>query len=146
MMDTIYFGSCEIWGTGEAPGPWVMADMEDGMLSGATSGNNPNNLSLPFDFVTAMEKNDGTSNFALKGGNATDPNGLTDMYVGALPGSKSPMRKEGAVILGAGGDCCYSNNNASEGTFYEGAVVSGYPSDDTDDAIHANIVETRYGQ
>ena len=56
------------------------------------------------------------------------------------------MRKEGAVILGAGGDCCYSNNNASEGTFYEGAIVSGYPSDATDNAIHANIVETGYGQ
>jgi hypothetical protein len=146
MMDTIYFGNCTIWGTGAGDGPWVMADMEDGMLSGADSGNNPSSLSLPFDFVTAMEKNDGTSNFALKGGNATDPNGLIDMYNDALPGSKSPMRKEGAVILGAGGDCCYSNNNASEGTFYEGAVVSGYPSDATDEAIHANIVEAGYGQ
>jgi len=56
------------------------------------------------------------------------------------------MRKQGAIILGAGGDCCYSNNNASEGTFYEGAVVAGYPSDATDEAIHANIVEAGYGQ
>ena len=56
------------------------------------------------------------------------------------------MRKEGAVILGAGGDCCYSNNNASEGTFYEGAIVAGYPSDATDEEVHSNIVEVGYGQ
>jgi hypothetical protein len=109
-------------------------------------GNNPNSLSLPYPYVTAIEKNDGTTTFALKGGDATDPDGLTTMWDGALPGSKSPMEKEGAVILGAGGDCCYSNNNASEGTFYEGAIVSGYPSDETDDAIHANIVEAGYGE
>jgi len=146
MMDTVYFGNCTIWGTGEGNGPWVMADMEDGMLSGSSTGNNPNNKSLPFPYVTAMEKNDGTSNFALKGGDATDPNGLTVMYEGALPGFKNPMKKEGAITLGSGGDCCYSNNTMSEGTFYEGAIVSGYPSTDTDNAIHANIVEAGYGQ
>lgn len=146
MMDAVYFGNNTIWGTGEGNGPWVMADMEDGMLSGGTPGaQNPNNLSLPFPFVTAMEKNDGTMNFALKGGDATGPT-LTTMWEGALPSSKRPMEKQGAVILGAGGDCCYSNNNASEGTFYEGAIVEGYPSGDTDEAIHANIVEAGYGQ
>ena len=145
MMDTIYFGNYTIWGTGAGDGPWVMADMEDGMLAWGNGGNNPNSPSLPFSYVTAMEKNDGTSTFALKGGDATQST-LTTMWDGPLPGSKIPMQKEGAVILGAGGDCCYSNNNASEGTFYEGAIVSGYPSDATDEAIHANIVEAGYGQ
>jgi hypothetical protein len=144
-MDAVYFGNNTIWGTGAGDGPWVMADMEDGMLAWGNGGNNPNSVSLPHKYVTAMEKNNGTSTFALKGGDATQPS-LTTMWDGALPGSKSPMQKEGAVILGAGGDCCYSNNNASEGTFYEGAIVSGYPSDATDEAIHANIVETGYGQ
>jgi hypothetical protein len=92
-----------------------------------------------------MEKNDGSSQFALKGADATQPT-LNTFYQGPLPGSKSPMQKEGAVILGAGGDCCYSNNNASEGTFYEGAIVSGYPSDATDEEVHANIVDVGYGQ
>jgi non-reducing end alpha-L-arabinofuranosidase len=115
-------------------------------LSGGTPGAmNPDSMSLPFPYVTAMEKNDGTENFALKGGDATQPT-LNTMWEGPLPGSKRPMKKEGAVILGAGGDCCYSNNNASEGTFYEGAIVSGYPSDETDEAVHANIVETGYGE
>ncbi len=146
-MDTVYFGSNTIWGTGEGSGPWVMADMEDGMLASGTPGakNVEANKSLPFDFVTAMEKNNGTDTFALKGADATQPT-LTTMWDGPLPNSKRPMAKEGAVILGAGGDCCYSNDNASFGTFYEGAIVAGYPSAETDNAIHQNVVEARYGQ
>jgi len=49
------------------------------------------------------------------------------------------------IVLGSGGDCCYSNNSVSQGT-YEGAIVSGYPSDATDDAIQANIVNAGYGK
>jgi hypothetical protein len=56
------------------------------------------------------------------------------------------MQKQGAVVLGAGGDCCYSNNNGSAGTFYEGAIVAGYPSDATEDAIQTNIVSAGYGK
>ncbi|HEY6726788.1 MAG TPA: arabinofuranosidase catalytic domain-containing protein [Polyangiaceae bacterium] len=144
-MDSVYFGNCTIWGTGAGDGPWVMADMEDGIVSGSNTSQNPNLESLPFPYVTAMEKNNGTTEFAIKGASATAAT-LNTYYQGALPAGKNPMKKEGAVLLGAGGDCCYSNNNASEGTFYEGAIVSGYPSDATDDAIHANIVETGYGQ
>ncbi len=142
-MDSVYFGNNTIWDTGAGSGPWVMADMEDGMTSWAPRGMNPNSPSLPFDFVTAMEKNNGTTQFALKGGDATQPD-LTVMWDGELPAGKNPMKKEGAVILGAGGDCCFSNNNASEGTFYEGAIVAGYPDDEVDIAIHQNIVEAGY--
>jgi hypothetical protein len=121
-----------------------MADMEDGMLAGG-NGDNDDNTSLAFPFVTAMEKNNGTSTFALKGGDATQAT-LTTMWDGPLPPGKIPMQKEGAIILGSGGDCCLHNNNLSEGTFYEGAIVAGYPSNETDQAIHANIVEAGYGQ
>jgi hypothetical protein len=99
---------------------------------------------MPYPYVTAIEKNNGRTEFAIRGANATTGN-LTTMYKGALPAGKSPMRKEGAIVLGSGGDCCYSNNNASEGTFYEGAIVAGYPSDATDEAIQANIVSAGYG-
>jgi hypothetical protein len=34
----------------------------------------------------------------------------------------------------------------SQGTFYEGAIVAGYPSDATEDAIQANIVGAGYGK
>jgi non-reducing end alpha-L-arabinofuranosidase len=144
-MDSVYFGNCTIWGRGAGEGPWVMADMEDGIVSGRDTGVNNSSPSLPFPYVTAMEKNNGTTEFAIRGANV-ESSELTTMYKGALPNGKNPMRKEGAIVLGSGGDCCYSNNNASEGTFYEGAIVSGYPSDATEAAVHANIVGAGYGQ
>ncbi len=54
------------------------------------------------------------------------------------------MNKEGAVNLGSGGDCCYSNWTMSQGTFYEGAIVDGYPSDEVEDKVHANIISAGY--
>lgn len=144
-MDAIYFGNNTIWGTGAGAGPWVMADMEDGMLSGMNSGNNPNLPSMPYKYVTAIEKNNGTSEYALRGADATTGN-LTTFYQGALPQGKRPMKKQGAIVLGSGGDCCLKNNNLSEGTFYEGAIVTGYPANATEDAIQANIAKAAYGK
>ena len=95
-------------------------------------------------YVTAMLKNNGTTNYALKGGNAQTGN-LTTMWDGALPPGYNPMKKRGAIVLGSGGDCCATNTNQSEGTFYEDALVAGYPSDATDDAVQANIAAAGYG-
>src|SRR4029078_10233837 len=89
-------------------------------------------------YVTAMLKNNGTSRFAIKGANAQS-GGLSTLWDGALPAGYSPMKKQGAIILGSGGDCCNGNTNLSQGTFYEGAMVSGYQSDGTEDAVRANI-------
>jgi len=144
-MDSLYFGSSTTWGTGNGSGPWVMADMEDGMVAQGGSGKNNNLMSQTSKYVTAMEKNNGTTEFALKAADATAPT-LNTYYKGALPPGKNPMKKQGSIVLGSGGDCCYSNNNGSQGTFYEGAIVSGYPSDTTDNAVHANIVSTNYGK
>lgn len=144
-MDALYFGTSTQWGSGAGMGPWVMADMEDGMLSGATSDKNPDLPSMPHTYVTAVEKNDGTMNFALRGGDATT-GALATFYEGLLPAGKRPMKKEGAIVLGSGGDCCLTNNNLSEGTFYEGAIVTGYPAGATEDAVQANIVKAGYGK
>ena len=51
-----------------------------------------------------------------------------------------PMRKQGAIILGTGGD----NSNGAEGNFYEGIMATGVTSSATDDAIQANIVAVGY--
>jgi hypothetical protein len=139
-MDSVYFGTCTIWAHGTGNGPWIMADMEDGMVIG-----NSNTASITYKYVTAIEKNNGTTEWSLRGADATT-GALTTLYKGALPGGKNPMKKQGAVVLGAGGDCCYSNNNASAGTFYEGAIIAGYPSDATEDAVQANIVSAGYGK
>jgi hypothetical protein len=144
-MDSLYFGNSTTWGSGGGTGPWVMADLEGGIYAKGGGGQNTAVLSLPHTYVTAVEKNNGTSEFSLRGGNAQTGN-LSTFYKGALPGGYSPMKKQGAIVLGSGGDCCYSNNNASQGTFYEGAIVSGYPSDATDDAIQANIISAGYGK
>ena len=48
------------------------------------------------------------------------------------------MRKQGAIILGIGGD----NSHNGVGTFYEGVMTKGYSSNATDDAVHANSKST----
>ncbi|WP_234021640.1 alpha-L-arabinofuranosidase B [Streptomyces sp. 351MFTsu5.1] len=142
-MDAINFGT-ECWFGGcTGTGPWVQADIENGLFSGGSKTWNPNQVSQTSRFVTAMFKNNGTTQMALKGANAQS-GGLTQLYSGALPSGWSPMHKQGAIILGSGGDCCQTNHNASAGTFYEGAMVSGYPSDATDAAVQANIAAAGY--
>src|SRR6202050_4402005 len=94
----VWFGPC----TGS--GPWVQADLENGLFSGG-NGNNPDNLGNSSTFVTALVKNNGTTTYAIKGGNA-ESGGLTTWYNGALPdlGGYAPMHQEGAIVLGTGGD------------------------------------------
>jgi non-reducing end alpha-L-arabinofuranosidase len=117
-MDAINFSNITAWGTGAGSGP---------------------------TFITAVLKNNGTTEFALKGGDATT-GGLTTYYQGGLPAGWSPMKKQGAMVLGSGGDCCATNTNLSDGTFYEGCLVSGYPTDATETAVQANIVAAQYGR
>jgi len=64
------------------------------------------------------------------------------MYEGARPTGYDPMKKQGAILLGIGGD----NSNSAVGTFYEGCVTAGYPSTATDDAVQENIVAAGYGR
>jgi len=137
-MNAIYFGT----GCSGCPagGPWVQADLENGLFSGGTRNWNPNQKAFPQRFVTAIEKNDGTTKFALKGGNA-EAGGLVTLYEGALPSGYSPMKVEGGIILGTGGD----DSSWSEGTFYEGAMLKGYPTDATEDKVQADIVSAGYG-
>uniref|UniRef100_A0AB33K257 Alpha-L-arabinofuranosidase B n=1 Tax=Kitasatospora sp. CMC57 TaxID=3231513 RepID=A0AB33K257_9ACTN len=142
-MDAINFGT-ECWFGGcSGTGPWVQADLENGLFSGGSKTWNPNQVSQTSRFVTAMLKNNGTTQMALKGA-GTQAGSLTQLYSGALPSGWNPMHKQGAIILGSGGDCCQTNRNASAGTFYEGAMVKGYPSDATDAAVQANIAAAGY--
>lgn len=139
-MDAVNFSSNTMWEKGAGAGPWVMADFECGLKAGGNP--NPNVPSMAYTYVTAIEKNNGTSEYALRGGDATAGK-LGSFYKGKLPFKQA---KEGAIILGSGGDCCYSNTTLSQGTFYEGAIIAGYPSDETEDAVQANIVAAQYGR
>ncbi|WP_422739226.1 arabinofuranosidase catalytic domain-containing protein [Micromonospora sp. WMMD729] len=142
-MDAIYFGTSCWFGGCSGSGPWVQADLEWGLYPGGSSSWNPNQRAFTSKFVTATLKNNGTSRFAIKGSNAQSGS-LYTLYDGSLPPGYSPMKKQGAIILGSGGDCCIDNSNQSVGTFYEGAMVAGYPSDATENAIQANIIAAGY--
>jgi hypothetical protein len=52
------------------------------------------------------------------------------------------MRKQGAILLGNGGD----NSVGSQGTFYEGAMTAGgtFPTDATDRLVQANVAAAKY--
>ena len=51
------------------------------------------------------------------------------------------MHQEGAIVLGTGGD----NSNGSVGSFFEGVMTSGIPTDAADDAVQSDIVSAGYG-
>ncbi len=134
IATTCYFPPC----TGS--GPWVEADLENGMFQGG-NGSNTANLGNNSTYVTAMLKNNGQTAYALKGGNAQS-GGLSTWWSGALPdrGGYAPMQQEGGIILGTGGD----NSNWNMGTFFEGVMTAGYPTDAADNAVQANIVSVGY--
>ncbi len=89
-------------------------------------------------FVTAMLKGR-SGHWALKGGNA-QTGSLTTLFDGPRPPGYEKMYKQGAIVLGIGGD----TSDGGVGTFYEGAMTANYTSDATDEAIQANIINV-YG-
>jgi hypothetical protein len=141
-MDAIYFGKLCWFSPCANGGPRVAADLENGLFAGG-DGSNTQNTGRSSAFVTAMTKNNGTSTYAIKDANAQS-GGLSTRYNGALPSQSGyrPMTKQGAIILGIGGD----NSNGSVGSFFEGVMTSGFPSDATENSVQANIVSVGYSK
>jgi len=139
IMETVYFGNSIQWGHGAGDGPWVMADLEWGLFAGGALVNN-DNTPIIADYISGMVKGDSTNLYAIRGGSAQSGS-LKTMYSGKRPSGYYPMKKEGAIVLGIGGD----NSHTGMGTFFEGAITRGYPSDATEDAVQANIVAAGYG-
>ena len=117
-----------------------MGDLEKGLWgSDVVNSTEP---SISHAFVTAMFKGDSGAppgHMAIKGGDA-QAGALRVYYDGQRPPLYAPMKKQGSIILGIGGD----NSDGSIGTFYEGAMVRGFTSDATDAAVAANIVASGY--
>ncbi|MEU7876321.1 lectin [Dactylosporangium sp. NPDC049140] len=140
-MNAIEWGTACWFGNCVGSGPWVEADLENGMYHTNTGSNkDPNNSGVHFPFVSAWEKNNGTSNFTLKYGNAAS-GGLTTTFSGPLPNGYSPMKTDSSLLLGTGGD----NSNTGVGEFFEGAITAGYPSDATENAVQASVTAAGYG-
>jgi len=147
-METIYWGSSVQFtgSTGAGSGPWVCADLENGMFAGdsksiATPVTTTNTSVTGWSYVTAMLKGPSGNAMGIKAGNAQSGK-LETKFDGKRPPGYSPMKKKGAIILGIGGD----GSSYGVGTFFEGCMTSGNPPADIDDAVQANIVAAGYGK
>jgi len=142
-METSYFGNATAWYHGNPPGPWIMTDQENNLVGCVNPGSTSKLCTALPDitsrFVTAVAKGQ-PHQWASLGGDA-QAGTLSTMFSGPrVDPTYDPMRKQGAIVLGNGGD----NSNGAQGTFYEGVMTAGYPSDATDQAVQANIVAARY--
>src|SRR5664280_1333388 len=143
-METTYYGDSNGWYHGNAPGPWVMTDQENNLVGCANPDGSKLCANLPnisWRFVTAMAKGE-PHHWTSMGGDA-QRGALSVMFDGPRVNSTyDPMRKQGAILLGNGGD----NSNGSQGTFYEGAMTAAgtFPTDATDQLVQANVAAARY--
>lgn len=119
-------------------GPWIQADLENGVFQ-SNGPSNPASVSQTSPFVTGVLRNNGQTSFALDGGNATSGS-LASLFQGPLPAGYAPMKQEGGITLGAGGD----NSNAAPGSFFEGAITSGYAPNATVAALQTDIASVTY--
>jgi non-reducing end alpha-L-arabinofuranosidase len=151
-MNTLFFGTA-FWGRGAGNGPWMMADFEAGVWAGGSNPGDPgwgsldgaanapansNNPSLGVPFALGFLKTN-QNNWALRMANLATATSITTAYAGGLP---KRMDNQGAIVIGVGGD----NSNNSWGTFYEGAVVAGFPSDEAEHAVMENLKSVGYSQ
>jgi hypothetical protein len=149
VMNTLFFGIA-FWGQGAGNGPWFMADFEAGVWAGGSKSSDPGwgsldtnappnekNPALPVRFAIGFLKT-GTD-YALRMADLSTATSLTTAYEGPLP---KDMDNQGAVVIGVGGD----NSNNSWGTFYEGAIVAGYPTAAAEDAVMQNVKAIGYGR
>jgi hypothetical protein len=144
-METTYYGNAVGWYHGTPPGPWIMTDQENNLV-GCVNPDGPNKIcvnlpNITWRFVTAMAKGE-PHHWTSMGGDA-QRGALSVMFDGPRVNSTyDPMRKQGAILLGNGGD----NSVGSQGTFYEGAMTAAgtFPTDATDQLVQANVVAARY--
>src|SRR4051812_2674651 len=106
-METTYFGNATSWYHGNAPGPWVMTDQENNLVGcvnpGSTSKVCPTLPSITSRFETGVAKGE-PHHWTSMGGDSQNAD-LQVMYDGQrVDSSYDPMRKQGAILLGNGGD------------------------------------------
>jgi hypothetical protein len=145
-MNTIFFGT-GFWGKGASNGPWFGGDFEGGVWMGGSSNNDPgtpgasantNNPTLKVPFALGILHTP-VGKYALRMADISTATDLTTGYDGNIPSGKT-WGNAGGIGLGIGGD----NSNNSEGTFFEGALTNGAPSNATDLLIMKNIQAVGY--
>ena len=115
-MEAVYFGNETVWGTA-GNGPWVMADLENGLFAGGT----PAKRQRPTDELQVHHR-DGHGRGTLGDQRRQRAVGHPDHRLRrpAPHRGYNPMKKQGAIILGIGGD----NSDGAAGTFYEGVMTT----------------------
>jgi non-reducing end alpha-L-arabinofuranosidase len=143
-METTYYGNAVPWFAGSSHGPWIMTDQENNLVGCVNPDGSKLCANLPsitWRFVTAMAKGE-PHRWVSMGGDAQH-GALAVMFDGPrVNATYDPMRKQGAILLGNGGD----NSNSSQGTFYEGAMTAAntFPAEATDQQVQANVVAAGY--
>ncbi len=150
-METTYYGNAKTWYHGPGDGPWIMTDQENNLVGCVDPDGSRNCPTLPiitWRFVTATA--DGEPHHWRTMGADAQGGEMAVMFDG--PRIKNaqgvdtydPMRKQGAIVLGNGGD----NSNSAQGTFYEGAMTAAntFPSKETNQKLQANIVAVHYDE
>jgi hypothetical protein len=143
-METTYYGNATAWYRGIPPGPWIMTDQENNLVGCVNPDGSkycPNLPGIAWRFVTATA--DGEPHHWRSMGGDAQSGELQIMFDGPrINPTYDPMRKQGAILLGNGGD----NSVGSQGTFYEGAMTAAgtFPTLETNQRIQANVVAARY--
>jgi non-reducing end alpha-L-arabinofuranosidase len=139
-MNTLFFGT-GFWGSGAGSGPWFGGDFEGGVWMGGSAGSNvttSTNPSMKVPFALGILHTP-VGKYALRMADISSATDLTTGYDGNIPSGKT-WGNAGGIVLGVGGD----NSNNSYGTFYEGAVTNGSPSNATDLLIMKNVQAVGY--
>jgi hypothetical protein len=71
-MESVYFGTSTVWGSGSGTGSWIMSDLEAGLFSGYNARVNNANPTINWRFVTGVFGGGGRNFWELKGGNAQE--------------------------------------------------------------------------
>ena len=143
-METTYYGNATAWYRGPDPGPWIMTDQENNLVGCVNPDGSKFCADLPsitWRFVTAMA--DGEPHHWRSMGGDAQSGDLAIMFDGPrVNDTYDPMRKQGAILLGNGGD----NSNGSQGTFYEGAMTAPdtFPTQEINQRIQDNVVAAGY--
>lgn len=134
-MEALYFGS-SCWNAPcQGNGPWFLADLEWGLFQGGpgSGGQSTTNTPLPYKYASGFLKGDITT-YTIRANDATI-DALKTMGSSKRPDGWQTNKLTGGIVLAIGGD----SSPSGMGTFYEGAMTIGRPSDSTENAVQKNI-------
>jgi len=138
--------------SGAGTAPWFMADLGNSIIAGGSRPGDPgwpslNDLQLPnpqnpsmkgVPFAFGILKTS-ASKYVLRAADLGRGAELSTAYEGTLTKQFNLL---GGIVLGVGA----GNSNSAYGTFYEGAITAGSPSNNSDLAVLKNLQAAGYSK